>query len=73
VGGRTRAGIPLKIQFSLSDRVIVMCGLVKGANYDGQKNVSTLHVQAIPPSTRTRNQLLTYIYNLFGEQEKLKS
>ena len=68
VGGRTKAGMPVKIQFELSDRMIVMCGLVKGVNYDQKKNVSLLHVQAVPPSTRTRNAISTFVYNIFGDQ-----
>jgi c-di-GMP-binding flagellar brake protein YcgR len=69
VGGRTKAGLPIKIQFELSDWTVVMCGLVKGVNYDQKKNVSLLHVQAVPLSTKTRNHILTYVYNIFGEQE----
>ncbi len=72
VGGRTRAGIPLKIQFNLSDKPLVMCGTVKGANYDAKKNVSVLHIQAVPPGIQTRNHILTYVYNLFSDQEKVK-
>jgi hypothetical protein len=30
-------------------------------------------MQAVPPSPRTRNHILTYVYNLFGEQEKVKA
>lgn len=71
IGGRTKAGLPLKLQFNLSDRPTVMCGIVKGANYDGRKNVSLLHIQSVPPSTSTRNHILTYVYNLFGDQEKV--
>ena len=72
VGGRTKAGLPIKIQFELSGRMVVMCGLVKGVSYDQKKNVSQLHVQAVPPSPRTRNYILTYVYNIFGEQEPNK-
>jgi c-di-GMP-binding flagellar brake protein YcgR len=72
VGGRTKAGLPIKIQFELSDRLTVMCGLVKGVTYDQKKNVSLLHVQAVPLRTRTRNHILTYVYNIFGEQEPEK-
>jgi len=72
VGGRTNAGLPIKIQFELSGRMVVMCGLVKGVSYDQKKNVSQLHVQAVPPSPRTRNYILTYVYNIFGEQEPNK-
>jgi c-di-GMP-binding flagellar brake protein YcgR len=73
VGGRTKAGLPIKIQFELSGRTVVMCGLVKGVSYDQKKNLSQLHVQAVPPSTRTRNYILTYVYNIFGEQEPDKA
>lgn len=73
VGGRTKAGLPIKIQFDLSSRTIVMCGLVKGVSYDQKKNVSLLHVQGVPPSIKTRNYILTYVYNIFGEQEPANS
>jgi c-di-GMP-binding flagellar brake protein YcgR len=69
VGGRTKAGLPVKVQFDLTGRMIVMCGSVKGVNYDQRKNVSLMHMQAVPLSTRTRNHILTYVYNIFGEQE----
>jgi c-di-GMP-binding flagellar brake protein YcgR len=68
VGGRTKAGLPIKMQFELSERVIVMCGLTKGVTYDQKKNVSLLHVQAVPVSVRTRNAISTFVYNIFGEQ-----
>jgi c-di-GMP-binding flagellar brake protein YcgR len=70
VGGRTKAGMPVKLQFELADQQVVMCGLVKGVNYDQRKNVSLLHMQAVPLSPRTRNHILTYVYNVFGDQEK---
>ncbi|UCG00008.1 MAG: PilZ domain-containing protein [Spirochaetaceae bacterium] len=72
VGGRTKAGLPIKIQFELAGRLVVMCGLVKGVSYDQRKNFSLLHVQAVPLSMRTRNYVLTYVYNIFGEQEPEK-
>jgi len=34
--------------------------------------VSLLHIQAVTPSVRTRNHILTYVYNLFGEQVQVK-
>jgi c-di-GMP-binding flagellar brake protein YcgR len=69
VGGRTKAGLPIKMQFKLSERIIVMCGLTKGVSYDQKKNVSMLHVQAVPLSIRTRNAISTFVYNIFSEQE----
>jgi c-di-GMP-binding flagellar brake protein YcgR len=72
VGGKTKAGLPIKLQFDLASNRIVMCGVVKGVNFDNAKNVSLLHLQAVTPSARTRNHILTYVYNLFAEQEPLK-
>ena len=70
VGGRTKAGMPIKLQFEMGGQPVVMCGLVKGVNYDQEKNVSLLHMQAVPLSLRTRNHVLTYVYNIFGDQAK---
>jgi c-di-GMP-binding flagellar brake protein YcgR len=72
VGGKTKAGLPIKLQFDLPSSRVVMCGVVKGANYDAPKNVSLLHLQAVTLSTRMRNHILTYVYNLFGEQVQVK-
>jgi c-di-GMP-binding flagellar brake protein YcgR len=72
VGGRTKAGLPIKVQFDLASNRVVMCGVVKGVNFDNAKNVSLLHLQAVSPSARTRNHILTYVYNLFGEQAEVK-
>jgi len=73
IGGRTKAGLPIKVQFELADRIVVICGLVKGVSYDQKKNLSLLHMQAAPLSVRTRNHILTYVYNIFGDQEPAKA
>jgi c-di-GMP-binding flagellar brake protein YcgR len=70
IGGRTKVGMPLKIQFTLSDTPIVMNGVAKGINYNSKRNTSILHMQAVPPSTIMRNKILSYVYNLFGNREK---
>ncbi len=72
VGGKTKAGLPIKLQFDLASNRVVICGVVKGVNFDNAKNVSLLHLQAVTPSSRTRNHILTYVYNLFGEQAEVK-
>jgi c-di-GMP-binding flagellar brake protein YcgR len=73
VGGRAKAGTPVKLQFELAGRVTVMCGLVKGVTFDQKKNVSLLHIQAVPLAVRTRNHVLSYVYNILGEQEAVSS
>ncbi len=69
IGGKAKVGLPIKIQFSLSDSPMAMSGVVKGVSYDPKKNRSLLHVQAIPPSVNMRNRLLIYVYNFFAERE----
>jgi c-di-GMP-binding flagellar brake protein YcgR len=71
IGGKARVGLPVKLQFSLAETLVVMSGVVKGINYDQKKNRSLLHMQASPPSVTMRNRILTYVYNLFGERETL--
>jgi hypothetical protein len=69
VGGRTKAGLPVKVQAAIGDTMVVICGVVKGVNYQGKKNVSLLHIQATTPGVVMRNTILSYVYNLFGDQE----
>ena len=69
IGGRAKVGLPIKVQFLLNDLPVVMCGVVKGVNFDEKRKRSTLHLQAVPLSPVLRNRVLTYVYNLFGERE----
>jgi hypothetical protein len=71
IGGKARVGLPVKVQFTVGETTVVMCGVVKGINFDPKKNRSLLHMQATPPSVTTRNRLLVYVYNLFGERETI--
>jgi c-di-GMP-binding flagellar brake protein YcgR len=71
IGGKARVGLPIKVQFAVGESMVVMCGVVKGMNFDTKKNRSLLHMQASPPSAVTRNRILVYVYNLFGERETI--
>lgn len=71
IGGRAKVGMPVKLQFALSDRPLILCGVVKGVSYNSKKGQSTLHLQAVPPSAPMRNQILSYVYNIFDEQEQM--
>jgi c-di-GMP-binding flagellar brake protein YcgR len=68
IGGKARVGLPIKVQFTIADSLVVMHGVVKGLNFDQKKNRSLLHMQAAVPSVTMRNKILTYVYNLFGER-----
>ena len=69
IGGKARVGIAVKLQFSLPPYKIRMCGTVRGVNFNPKKNQSILHIQAAPLHPVIRNQLLSYVYNIFGERE----
>jgi hypothetical protein len=68
IGGRAKVGLPLKIQFKIAGKTIIMCGVVKGINFNQNKKQSILHIQATQPSFQMKNNILSYVYNLFGEQ-----
>lgn len=71
IGGKAKIGLPIKFQFSITDNLIIMVGVVKGVNFDSKKNRSLLHIQAVPPSVTMRNRILIYVYNLFAERETI--
>lgn len=72
VGGRAKVGLPLKVQFTLVDHPLVLCGMIKGITFDQTKNRSLLHIQAVPPSLKMRNKILSYVYNIFEERKEIK-
>lgn len=69
IGGRAKAGLPIKLQMEIAGKPVVMPGVVKSATFDGKANRSVLHVQAVPLSDLSRNRVLTYVYNLLGDRE----
>jgi c-di-GMP-binding flagellar brake protein YcgR len=71
VGGKAKIGLPIKLQFVLSDRTIIMRGMVKSITYDEKKNRSVLHVQARIPARRLKNIIQSYVYNIFNEQDEM--
>jgi c-di-GMP-binding flagellar brake protein YcgR len=69
IGGRAKPDMSVKVQFHVGDLQVVMSGTVKGVEYDGEKNQSLIHLQAVPPSPRMKNVILSYVYNVFDEDE----
>jgi c-di-GMP-binding flagellar brake protein YcgR len=68
VGGKARAGLPIKMQLFMGDTPIVMCGAVKNVTYNQNKNQSVLHVQATKPSDKMRISILTHVYGIFNDR-----
>jgi c-di-GMP-binding flagellar brake protein YcgR len=69
VGGRAKVGLTVKLQFAINGGPLVMSGVVKGVSFNQKKNQSVLHLQAIPLKPKTRNKVLSYVYNLFQERD----
>jgi c-di-GMP-binding flagellar brake protein YcgR len=69
IGGKAKVGIAVKLQFNLASYKIRMCGTVKGVSFNPKKNQSILHLQAVSLHPVIRNQLLSFVYNIFGERE----
>ena len=68
VGGKAKAGLTVKVQVVLSDEPIVIVGVVRQITFRQSKNQSILHIQADTVSTRNKNRILSYVYNIFGER-----
>lgn len=69
VGGKAKVGLVMKAQFELGDQTLTMTGTIRGITFDEKKNRSILHMQSVPPSNRTRNAILTYVYDIFDERK----
>jgi c-di-GMP-binding flagellar brake protein YcgR len=69
VGGRAKAGMPVKIQTVLNDQDIVLSGVVKDVTFKEMKNVSILHIEASPPSAAMKNRILSYVYGIFRDEK----
>jgi len=69
VGGKAKVGLAMKTQFQLGDQTLTMSGTIRGITFDEKKNRSILHIQAVPPSDKTRNSILTFVYDIFDERK----
>jgi c-di-GMP-binding flagellar brake protein YcgR len=69
IGGRAKAGLPVKIQAELNDEPVVLSGVIKSVDFKQRNNASILHIQAQRASVGMRVRILTYVYGLFGKGE----
>lgn len=73
VGGRSKAGLPIKIQLALGEEFIVMCGTVKTVTYQQKINQSVLHAQASKPSAKMKIAILTQVYGIFSGMPEISA
>jgi hypothetical protein len=71
IGGKVRAGLPVKIQLFMNDTYVVMCGAVKHVTYNQKNNQSIVHAQAVKPSNKMRIAVLSQVYGIFNEKPVL--
>jgi hypothetical protein len=57
----------VKLQTTLGDSEVILCGTVKGVTYKEKQNLSVLHIEAVPPSQRMKNRIHTFVYGIFGK------
>lgn len=69
IGGRAKAGQPIKLQVELDGQVVILNGVIKSVNFKQKNSASILHIQAEKPSRQMRIRILSYVYNLFTEEE----
>ncbi len=71
IGGRAKAGQSVKIQAELDKQFIVINGVVKSVNFKEKNRASILHIQAEPPSLHMKIRILSYVYQLFNDNENV--
>jgi hypothetical protein len=69
VGGKAKAGLPIKIQLTMGDDFIIMCGTVRNVTYNQKTNQSVLHAQASKPSAKMRILVLIQVYGIFSDAQ----
>lgn len=68
IGGKAKPDMLIKVQFHIGDVQVVMSGTAKGVEYNAEKNQSLIHMQAVQPSHRMKNLILSYVYNVFTDE-----
>ena len=70
IGGKGVSNLQLKIQFPIGDTFVVMCGFVRGVEYNKEKNQSLLHFECTRIDSQMKNVILSYVYNVLPQDEK---
>ncbi|WP_273065730.1 PilZ domain-containing protein [Treponema berlinense] len=70
VGGKGIANAQIKLQFMINDVLILMYGIVRAVEYNGEINQSRLHFECIHLDTGMRNAVLSFVYNVLPQDKK---
>jgi c-di-GMP-binding flagellar brake protein YcgR len=70
VGGKTAAGLRVKIQFALDNSAICMIGTVRSADFNEETKRSILHIEADELPLNIRNQILGEVFGMLPEEDE---
>ena len=70
IGGKGVSNLRIKLQFTIGESFIVMSGLVRGVEFDEEKNQSKLHFECTHIETPMKNAILSYVYNVIPDEER---
>ena len=70
IGGKGVSNLQIKLQFTIGETFIVMSGMVRGVEFDQEKNQSKLHFECTSIDTPMKNAILSYVYNVIPDEEK---
>ncbi len=71
INGRIEKGLPIKMEFQLLEKLVVICGIVKNSNYNKKSNISFVRIKFIEPAIEMLTNIRSFIYNINKEQEML--
>jgi c-di-GMP-binding flagellar brake protein YcgR len=63
IGGRANKGLRVKLQFELDKKPFGMSGVVRSVDYNGEANLSLLHIEADPLSREAKNAIFAEMFD----------
>jgi hypothetical protein len=69
VKGKVPDGMRLKVQFALNKIPVCMPGTVRSVEFDGESNVSLVHMQADALDTDVRNRILCEVFQMLPDED----
>ncbi len=69
-GGKAKNNIQIKLQFTINDSLVIMCGVVRAVEYNEKLDQSRLHFECTKILPEMKNLILSYVYNIMPEDKK---
>jgi PilZ domain len=69
IGGKGQINMCCKLQMDLFGRIAILRGIVRTIDYDKNKNISVLHIQAEEPDEQSRYLILAFVYDIYRNEQ----